>query len=303
MCCDIKYKNICGRTMEFCENLQTEIVFHMNGRKMEIYSYVGIKTAGISGIIDGINEKGLSCSLLTMEATVYFDLLTSFEPEFVNILDIPSNILSYCASVKEAKIYLENKSICGGIIPDLNKTIGLHFVIHDIKESIVCEILEGKLCIFENKLGVVTNGPCYMEQLFEWENFCFTDKSIPGDWSSKSRFIKCCEILKRIKNSQKELQNQNVDDIQTLLHIFNNVDIPKGVSFSIRENIGKVYETTQWVFIKDLETQKIYYRTRENMNIQCIDFGIMNKCVDYENIKIDIFSTMITEIVPKIKNI
>ena len=122
----------------------------------------------------------------------------------------------------------------------------VHAVVHDASgKSIVIEYVDGKLNVYDNPLGVITNSPGFdwhMTNLRNYVNFSFNNHppiqlgsvklepfgqgsgmlGMPGDFTPPSRFVRAVAF------SQSVLQPKTGDDaVLTAFHILNNFDIPK----------------------------------------------------------------------------
>lgn len=310
MCSDIrlllaeyceKYGIVCGRTMEFREPLNSKLVIVPKNKSfisitpfytlewINIYGYVGIKVldspeenspqCDSSGknsprcvndiIVDGMNEVGLSCGVLTLDDT-YYEEISGSSVKAISILDICAWILGTCSSVYDAIDELKTVKIWGEPIPILNRLIGLHIIIHDIKgNSIVCELLESGLNICSTD-GVVTNGPPFPQQLEILQQYREVNKSISDNWSSITRFIKLSE-LKRLCIPESL---DTLGLVQLISHMFNNIDIIRGVSNDYRYD--NPHQITQWCLVKDLTYKLIYFRSYNNMSLRRLDLNKIN---------------------------
>ncbi len=97
----------------------------------------------------------------------------------------------------------------------------LHWIISDRNASIVVEVVEEGLDIYDNPVGVLTNNPPFDKQLFNLNNYMALSNrtpentfggnldlatysrgmgsiGLPGDVSSQSRFVKSSFCLKKI---------------------------------------------------------------------------------------------------------
>ena len=233
MCCDIclnlsQYIDangiVCGRTMEFCEPLKSKLTIIPRGRSftsetpiykldwVSSYGFVAVKILDTNVFVDGINEVGLSCGILTMDATQYS--IPSLEPT-ISIIDVCSWLLGLCSTVDQAVTMLKTIKIYGAPIPVLNRIIGLHIVIHDsLGTNVVCEILNDMNIYYT--YGVVTNGPHYPTQLDAYHNGEYIINNILSLWSSTNRFIKLSEL----KRLTKPESYDNIGLVNLICHIF-----------------------------------------------------------------------------------
>src|SRR3990167_6702594 len=187
-------------------------------------------------------------------------------------------------------------------------TFPLHFSVFDASgKGIVIEYIGGKLHIYDNKIGVMTNAPGYDWHITNLSNytqlkptnpkpevignitFAATGQGagmlgLPGDISPPSRFVKMA-ILKDVV-----LPAQNATEALNLAqHIINNVDIPAGLA---REPSNGHYsnETTQWVVFKDLTHKIFYYRTYNNLTLHSVSMDQLNFSKNAPRLKMSISS-------------
>lgn len=309
MCCDICFGDcgvICGRTMEFAEPLNSTLIIVPKGTRsisatpscffewVSIYGYVGIKVLNLRSVVDGVNEKGLSCGILTMDETIYKPV----DGIAISIMDVCSWLLGSYSNVEDAVTALNKVQIWGAKIEALGRIIGLHIVLHDsFGANVVCEILGSHNIRIHNTNGVVTNGPSYPKQLNildEYRNGSLVnDIHCLKQWSSITRFIKLSE-LKRMTVPESF---DSVGIANYIMHLFNNVDIVTGISPSERPS-GTIYEKTQWCFIKDLTNRIIYYRSYNDMTLRRLDLNHIDFSgfTTYTEINIDSISPTIIDL-------
>jgi choloylglycine hydrolase len=159
----------------------------------------------------------------------------------------------------------------------------LHLSIHDAKgKSLVVEFLEGKMHLFDNPVGVLTNAPEFPWHLTNLRNYISLSAmnkgavtidgttleptgqgngllGIPGDWTPPSRFVKTAFVKQALK-TPKDSRAATL----AAIHLLNAVDIPYG---TIRAEQGGHSDYTQWIVVKDLKNKKLHYRTYGDQNI------------------------------------
>jgi choloylglycine hydrolase len=175
------------------------------------------------------------------------------------------------------------------------KDMGLHMGFHDATgQSIVVEFINGKVNIYNNPLGVMTNRPSFdwqMTNLRNYVNLQNSDKNtkavngvkieptgvgsgmlgLPGDWTPPSRFVKIAYTLDSIITPKT-----SSEAVTTALHILNIVDIPKGV---IKENpkpFVTMFGYAQWVVVKDLTNKILYFKTYDDLTLKSVDLKKFN---------------------------
>ena len=315
MCCDVilstgDYCNqcvpsfVCGRTMEFVEDLESCIKIIPRGMRFSSttpsyvlewisrYGYASVNVLGTNIAVDGMNEEGLSCGVLAMDSTEY----TVHTGKSISILDVCSFVLGTCRETREAVSVLQKMQFYGEMVPKINRVIGMHIIIHDRSgNSMLIQISKNGVRMYCPD-GVVTNGPHYHAHKKLLKEFRLELGTNPGiqnrafsdENSSTSRFIKLSE-LKRVCIPERANGVVNSTSLLKLLyHMFNRVDIIKGTCVSNRES-GEVYPTTQWCLFKDLSRGMLYYKSYDNPNLKSVNLSE----IDFsQGIPKESFSTM-----------
>ena len=167
-----------------------------------------------------------------------------------------------------------------------------HYVVHDATgKSIAVEYTDGKLHIYDNPLGVMTNSPAFdwqMTNLRNYVNFSLTDLppvkvgsvtltpfgqgtgmlGLPGDFTPPSRFVRAVAFSQSVLPSQT-----GYEAILSAFHILNDFDIPKGSSRAAEKdaNGNIIADYTLWTSASDLKAKRFYFRTNENSEIRMVD--------------------------------
>lgn len=296
-----------GRSMEFPIDLHSRLWVVPRGEKHECsdnkgrkglfwtskYGYFGIDAYGIKdGYVDGFNEKGLSISGLAFGTVKYQEPV---QGKFVTWNELGDWVLGNFASVSEVKAALKNTLISDNYISKIKGNMGMHFAVHDASgSSIVAEIVNGKLNVYDNPIGVMTNRPDFPWQLDNLRNFVNlnpTDKDsrmvngvrisstgvgsgmvgLPGDWTPPSRFVKLAFSIDAVLKPKKGAEAFN-----TAEHLLNVVDIPKGAIKEHPAPFVTIYGYAQWVVIKDLTNKVMYFRTYEDTSWRSADLKKFN---------------------------
>jgi choloylglycine hydrolase len=172
-----------------------------------------------------------------------------------------------------------------------------HYIVHDASgKSIVIEYVGGKLNVYDNPLGVITNSPPFdwhMTNLRNYVNFSMTNVppvqlgsvklepfgrgsgtlGLPGDFTPPSRFVRAVAF------SQSVLPSKNGDDaVLEAFHILNQFDIPNGAAREHqKDEHGNIFaDYTLWTAASDLKAKRYYFRTYENSQIRMLDLMKMN---------------------------
>lgn len=253
------------------------------------YAMIGI-AAGVAEYplyYDATNEKGLSMAGLNFSG--YADYKEYKEgKENVSPFEFIPYILSQCATVNEAKKYLDNINLVNISFSKNLPLSSLHWLLADGEQSVVIESMKDGIHIYDNPVGVLTNNPSFDYQLFNLNNYralssktsenLFSEKinldtysrgmggiGLPGDLSSTSRFVRVA-----FTKLNSVSGNSESESISQFFHILGSVEQQKGLC-----DVGKGgYEYTIYSSCCNIDKGIYYYRTYENSQITAID---MNK--------------------------
>lgn len=293
---------IVGRSLEFGAILPTQVQTFPKGQLTQSkspndqkgiawtnkYSFIAMVLRPTNIVMDGFNEQGLSFGALWMPGTKYPNPPASTENALF-FADLGPWILGNFASVEEATEALSKIEVFAASIPGFPEIPPIHLSLHDASgKSAVVEFLQGKMFIFDNPVGILTNAPEFSWHLTNLRNYINLTSinsaplkidgtvlqptgqgtglmGIPGDWTPPSRFVRTA-IFKQIIATPKDAQGATL----AAIHLLNTVDIPYG---AIKATKNSDFDFTQWVVVKDLTNKKLYFRTYENQNVQMIDLA------------------------------
>lgn len=263
MCTSLTYKDansnwFLARTMDFG--------FELGGRPVVIprqhhftsdatttgfdtrYGFVGAGR-NLNGyiLVDGANEKGVGAAALYFTESVY-----AAQPQngATNLAshEVLNWILGNVASIADLKEKFANVNILAVPNSLLKIVVPLHWIVADSTgASVVIEQQATGVKITDNPVGVMTNSPDFDWHLKNLNNYVqlnpglhsdkpygeFTANSfgagtgalgLPGDYTSVSRFIRTA-----FTRQYTEVAANTGAAINTLSHILNNVEIPRGV--------------------------------------------------------------------------
>ena len=263
------------------------------------YGFIGINMVNQPFYLDGMNETGLTIGVLFFpEFAKYQPFEKGTESVSMSNADLPSYILSNFKTVQEIKEELPKHRVVYNIdIEKLMKTpISLHYVVTDAEgNSIVIEYVDGKLNIYDNLAGVMTNDPAYDWHVENLRNYAqltpygdvpgdkkvsgvnFTPfgagaglTGLPGDYTPPSRFVRAFIF------TQTSVPLDNAKSaINQATRILGNFDIPKG---SVREGTSDEFSLgyTQWSVIGDITNKKYYWWTEWNHQMSVVDLNTLN---------------------------
>ena len=318
-------KVVFGRTLEFAKGvLKYDLSMIPRGIKLHgstpdnkaglrwkvKYGHVAITAKADTMVFSGINEKGLAYNVFYLPGyTKYNKYNPKYADKTIGPCDLGSWILSNFSSVKEVRDNIDKIVVADVIYPVLGYVPPMHSAICDKDgNSIVIEYIKGKVRIFKNPLGVITNSPNYDWHMTNTKNYItlraknakpikidgMTMKGLgagtgasglPGDFTPPSRFIRALFM------SSNSAPSKNADDaVSKAFHILNHFDIPEGVVMEEFNN-KLVPEVTQWTSVINLKNLRFYFHVRENRQVRMVDL----KKLDFTSPKIKIYE------IPKVK--
>lgn len=293
---------VIGRSMEFPTELHSKVFIVPRGRQFTSignkgvrgiswtnkYGFLGVDALNLKdGYVEGINEKGLAIDALMFTGAKY-------QPEipgkFVTVIDFGSWAMGNFATVDEVKEALPGINVTGINIKELHGQLDIHFALHDAAgKNLVVEFIDGKVNVYDNPLGVMTNRPDFPWQMGNLRNYINLDAhdrkdrtvngvkidptgvgsgmlGLPGDWTPPSRFVKisyCVDAAQPAKDAAEAVNQAE--------HLLNSVDIPKGVIKEHPAPFVRMEGFAQWVVIKDLTNLVLYYKTYDNTTWKKVD--------------------------------
>lgn len=297
---------VSGRTVEFGMPLDIAVVviprnYELKGSLPDgspglvyrtKYAAVGGSMFAATDIADGINEKGLTIGAFYFPNYAAYTTIT---PENKSLALSPTEfsnwVLTQFATVDEVKKGINSVVIAPTTPKGWPVLPPLHYVVYDKSgNSIVIEPLNGKLKVYNNPLGVITNSPTFDWHLTNLSNYInlspinapaptidgyklkqFGQGSglhgLPGDFTSPSRFVRAAFFS--IVATPAENAQQNV--LQAF-HILNQFDIPVG---SVRdvENNKVAFDRTLVTTVKNPASLKYYFKTYADQTIKVIDLN------------------------------
>ncbi|HUO05524.1 MAG TPA: choloylglycine hydrolase family protein, partial [Candidatus Binataceae bacterium] len=293
-----------ARTLEFGVDLQSEVLVvprrysrtgstpdGKNGLKWTSkYASVGTNGEGLPILLDGVNEKGLGVGLFYFPtAASYAKYSPAKAAKTIAPWELGSWLLENFATVDEVKRNIGSIVVADVVLKEMGYVPPVHVVVHDASgRSIVIEYVDGRLHVYDDLLGVITNAPSFdwqMTNLRNYVNFSIVNVppvhlgpitlvgfgqgtgmlGLPGDITPPARFVRAVAYTSSV------LPSATGDDaVLQAFHILNNFDIPKG---SAREDQKDQYgniiaDYTLWTAASNLKERKYYFRTYQNSQIR-----------------------------------
>lgn len=273
MCTGIWFENrFFGRTLDWMESYGERLVVAPRNFKFEFRFVEGMEShyamMGMAVVSDnyplfyeGFNEAGLGMAgLFFEEDTVYHDRCEGK----INVapFEMIPYILGQCKSVKEARSKLEKMNIVNEGFNERWGMSPLHWMLADKKECIVVESLADGLKIYDNNYGVMTNSPTFDKQVSNCNNYMNLYNNLPGNWSSKSRFVRAVYM----RNHSKLRSIDNPVD-----HFFRMLDYVSQIR-GCNQDKDRDEEITLYSCCQDLDKGIYYYAIYQCREIKMLSF-------------------------------
>lgn len=262
-------------------------------------------------VLEGLNDKGLTFSLLSYPSAAGKQAAVEATKSVLSASDIGLWALGQFATVEEVKaaldqqpIMLQPLALLGGVESPF------HYVVHDASgAALVIEFDHGVMTVYDNPVGVMTNGPTFDWHLTNLDNYTFlsnVDKSsatfggyaarqpdpgiatagLPASNTSVGRFVRAAFYAQFTeKAAEPDLA------VQTLGHIMNNFDRPRGVTIDypqqgdghfevpgLQQEGKEAYETefTSWTNLSDLDRGLFFIRDYRSLNYSAFDLKTLS---------------------------
>jgi len=300
---------VVGRSMEFGPQLETDIYTVNRGTSFDSttpdnkpglhwqakYGYLALDGFHLFPV-SGMNEQGLSFDALYFPGFSEYETYDANKPsEAMPYYLIADYVLGNFSDVSEIKAALPKLTIYAKALMHAGKEVvfPMHFAVTDKKgQSIAIELEDGKLHIYDNKIGIFTNSPSYPWHVTNLSNYVNLSPNapdpivkdgitynatgqgagalgLPGDYTPPGRFIRVAYLVNTAKQTKDAAEAVNLAQ-----HVLNNVDIPYGaVRGKQGDNAPDEIDSTQWVVVKDLEHHILYFRSYSDLALQQVDMA------------------------------
>ncbi|MDR6431861.1 linear amide C-N hydrolase [Brucella pseudogrignonensis] len=304
-----------GRTMELTMELPYVVTSIPKGHKfssvvdghkpLKFQSKYGIFAIAVPNesvadlkIVEGVNEEGLTFSVLAFSGASGPAANTAKTKAMLAAIDLGAWVLAQFASAADVKEALgHNTAILTALVPLHGAKTPFHFVVHDrAGKSIVIEFSSERQNVYDNPVGVMTNGPEFTWHLTNLNNYTFLtnlDQSkgkfgdlqvsqpdsgiatagLPASNTSVGRFVRAAYYSTFAEKPAPEKA------VRALGHMMNNFDRPRGITIDPPQSGGldiesfategdKEYESeyTSWTVLGDLTNNEFYIRTYDSIN-------------------------------------
>ena len=137
------------------------------------YGIVGANAFGLPMVVDGMNDQGLYVGEFFFPGSAgYADVTTENASRAMAGYQYSMWILGNFASVAEVKAAYDHVVLAPTVVPQLGMAPPLHFRIVDkTGAAVVVEPIGGKLVIYDDPLGVLTNSPTFDWHMTNLNNY------------------------------------------------------------------------------------------------------------------------------------
>jgi len=252
-------------------------------------------------VLEGMNDQGLTFSLLAYASAKGPRDTVAKTKAVLSALDLGSWALGQFTTVAEVKAALERQPV---ILAPLARLSGgqppIHFIAHDRSgASIVIEYADGKQNVYDNGVGVMTNGPSFPWHLTNLGNYSFLDNvdkpettfgtfvarqpdagsatsGLPSSDTSVGRFVRAAYYAKFAHKASTP-----DEAVLTLAHVMNNFDRPKDITIDLggsgaeggSGSSGATTEYTSVTVLGDLDRTRLYVRDYGALNYTGFDLA------------------------------
>ncbi|NMF85204.1 linear amide C-N hydrolase [Nodosilinea sp. P-1105] len=254
-------------------------------------------------VLEGINEAGLSFNLNAYPSVGGAQQQLDLTQAVLSVVDLGSWALGNFKTVAAVKAALAEQPVALTPLDILKGAAApFHYLLSDrTGASIVVEFHEGTMTVYDNPVGVMTNGPRFDWHLTNLNNYTYLsniDQStntfgslqvhqpdsgiatvgLPSSSTSVGRFIRAVYYT---QYTEKATDPDTA--VLALSHIMNNFDRPKGVSIDPRTDGGGEggvlaegdTEYTPWTILADLNRARVFLRTYNGLNYTLFDLKQM----------------------------
>ena len=253
------------------------------------YAMIGMASANdrFPLYAEAVNEKGLAMAGLNFPGNAFYRKAGDGEGQRADRTELATFemiawFLGNCASVAEAKMYLDRLSVTDDAFAENMPPAPLHWMLADKQACVVIEAVREGVKVYDNPFGVLTNNPPFDFHRMNMNNYLnLTAKSpenrfadgvelrafaqgmgaagLPGDASSVSRFVRAA-FLKWNSVAPKE-ERANVSQF---FHILDAVAMVRG---SVITEQG-TYDITTYSCCVNTRTGVYYYKTYDDSRVR-----------------------------------
>lgn len=259
-------------------------------------------------VLEGLNDQGLTFSLLSYPLADGPDGDIPTDRAVLSASDLGLWALGQFAEVAQVKAALSQQTVGLEALQMLGGARSpFHYLVNDASgASLVIEFHHGVMNVYDNPVHVMTNAPRFDWHLTNLDNYTFLSNvdqpaavfgeyqatqpdsgvattGLPGSNTSVGRFVRAAFYAHYAQKATTPDQA-----INTLAHIMNNFDRPRGITIDIPQagvshlEVKGLAETeevstefTCWTSMADLSRGYFYLRTYDELNYQRFDLNTL----------------------------
>ena len=330
-----------ARTMEFASAIPDQMNYFPSGSLIQSdtpdgkqgitfktkYGFVAVSVTHLTpnakqpAVAEGANDQGMTISLNEFPGA---DVSTvdSDNSKVLSVMDFGAWALGNFQNVAQVKQALANHDVSIWL-PSLafvgNVKAPVHFALFDkTGAGIVVEFSDGKVNVYDNPVGVMTNAPRFpwhLENLNNYAQLSNVDRNsgtfgslkvsapdsgnalagLPSTQISSGRFVKAAFYTTYVRKAKTPQEA-----IQTVSHVINNFDRPYGLSTdaagsnseSSSGDKGVDTEVTLFTTMNDLSQNQFYFRPINAINFSKVDLRKLADVKELKTVSIDQFAQL-----------
>jgi len=277
------------------------------------YGAVGLDMLGQQWLADGMNEKGLVIGMFYHPGFAQCpEYITAKADITITAKQVSNFIVTQFATIDEVRIGMSEIMVVPVVEEALGIIIEAHWMVTDATgKSIVIEFEDGKMKIYDNPIGVITNAPYFPWHMTNLRNYIGLSPNpdddmvidsvdlaplgvgsgmigVPGDFTPPSRFVRAVAW----SSTARPLPNSE-EAIYELFRILDNFNLPvippkpeaKGLTSK------GLRSSTLWTSGWDLSNLGFYYHTQNNRRVRYLDL----KALDFANMGNEVITLELDE--------
>ena len=255
--------------------------------------YLSLTSYGINKTVDGLNQCGLSCALLTLMETEYQTVTD--ENQSLGMTDICDWILGQFCNTQDVQYNMKNITVYQDNLIENIPCPLLHVSIHDSSNnSLVIEFIKGQQVFHNNLIGILTNDPTYDWHIKNIQNYNYINNVAPtgsitinsfkfnasyygypmsnfgisSDDGPVSRFVRISQLIRYMN-----VPHNNNQAIIMGYHLLEKVSVVPGFT-KIYNNDKYFTDVTIYRIIRDHSNLKFYFITYNDLIMKMVDLNI-----------------------------
>jgi choloylglycine hydrolase len=254
--------------------------------------YLSLTSYGINKTVDGLNQCGLSCALLTLMETEYQTVTD--EKQALAMTDVCDWILGQFCNTQDIEYNMKNITVYRDYLIKNIPCPLLHISIHDAaNNSLVIEFIKGKQVFHNNFIGILTNDPTYDWHIKNVQNYNYINNVAPtgsitinnfefnasyygypvsnfgisSDDGPVSRFVRISQLIRYMTIPQN-----NQQAILMGYHLLEKVSVVPGFS-KVYNNNKYLTDVTIYRIIRDHTNLRFYFVTYNDLTMKMVDLN------------------------------